>query len=144
MELATRPVGPQLLVDDADVLERDGDRIARLARADVAREEALFELGIEDGKAPGRPGAPDDQVVLADVDGHVVEDVRQGLAPAQHRGLPLALLERLGEETRPVEIQPDRLLAEPLEHAVDAGPALARLLGDEPDGLAALDPFLLG
>jgi hypothetical protein len=105
--LPPRPIRPQLLVDDADVICRDDDTVAWLAWADIIGKEPLLELRIQDGISPGRPGAADDQLVGADVDGYLSEDVRKCLSPAPDCWLALRLSEGLGKQTGAIEVQPN-------------------------------------
>jgi hypothetical protein len=142
--LPARPIRPKLLGDRTHVVFRHEDAVARLARAEVLREEALLELGVQDRIAPERARAAHDQVVLADVDGQVLENMGKCRAPAKHRRPALGLPEGLGEESRAVEAQPDRLLPEALEHGVDAGARPLRFLGEQAEPLSALDSVFLG
>ncbi len=49
----------------------------------------------------------DDALILPDEDPHLVEDIGQGLGPAQHHGLTVGLFERLGHQARALQVQTD-------------------------------------
>ena len=80
--LLTRPVWPKLFVDYSRVLLRQEELFIGPGRLRFLAEELFLQLRKQNGVAPGRAGAANDQVVLVDMDRDLLEDMGHSLAPS--------------------------------------------------------------
>ena len=141
------PVRKDIPFEGRDVFLGDDDRVTRLTGHQLVgmgvEAPGADELAVDHRVAAGRPSAPDEQFLILDVDRVMRQDVSQRLAPTEHHRLPLGLFHRLGQKASPIDVQPDRLVAEALEHPLDAGSLGLRSITDQADRVAPLDARLV-
>ncbi|KAF5044587.1 hypothetical protein DSECCO2_490250 [anaerobic digester metagenome] len=112
------PEGGDLLDDDHGVLGGDGRGRGRAVRQLLHRDvqEVAVQFGVEDAVAAVAAGAAEQELVVLDIDGHVLGDVLHGLGPAQNQRLAFGLLHGLGEIEGSFYVNARLLPVESLQH----------------------------
>ena len=87
-------------------------------------EEIPVQFGIENPVTSLVPGSADQELMVVDVDGHVLGDVLQRLGPAQGQVLAFGLLHRVGEVFGALDIDLGAQHLETFHDAEDPFPTL--------------------